>query len=206
LLTSPTTLQQFQVGFACGANQPVDNVYIQNITDGTTGAMIPYNTTTYRASGNVTCSGTRQLGLARILQALTSVDLTILVVNPSTNLTTLTPAELQANLIPLLQSVVSSLGGSGFTLVAPDNSNTGSTVVSGSNGSSSSLLVNVLVPIATVTVLSIIAVMIAIHIRRTQANRTPTTRTIYFESDEPKARVSRSESVRVMLSPLQIRV
>jgi hypothetical protein len=103
------------VGFACGANQPVDNVFIQNITDGTTGAMIPYNTTTYRASGNVTCTGTRQLGLARILQALESVDLTILVVNPSTNLTTLTPAELQANLIPLLQSVVSSLGGSGFT-------------------------------------------------------------------------------------------
>ena len=208
LLTSPTTLQQFQVGFACGANQPIDNVFIQNITDSNTHAAIPYNTTTYRASGNVTCSGTRQLGLARTLQALASVDLTILVLNPSANLSALTPAELQANLIPLLQSVVSSLGSSGFTLVAPDNSNTGSTVVSGSNESSSSLLVNVLVPIATVTVLSMIAVMIAIHIRRTQANRTPTTRTIYFESDElqPKERVSRSESVRVMLSPLQIRV
>lgn len=196
------------MGFACGANQPIDNVFIQNITDGATGAMIPYNTTAYRASGNVTCSGTRQLGLARTLQVLTSVDLTILVLNPSANLSALTPAQLQAELTPLLQSVVSSLGSSGFTLIAPDNSNTGSTVISGSNESSSSLLVNVLVPIATLAVLSVIAVMIAIHIRRTKANKTPATRAIYFESDElqPKARVSRSESVRVMLSPLQIRV
>jgi hypothetical protein len=212
LVSTPAVLQQFQVGFACGTNQPIENVYINNITDSATAAIIPYNTTTYRANGNTSCGGTanpRLLGLARTLQALGGVDLTFLILNPSVNITTRTPAELQADLTPLLQSVATSVGSTGFSLVTPassiDSPNTG--IASSSGSSNSLLLIQVLVPIATLAVVTMMAVLITIYRRNHRDSRT-LTRTVRFDSDEMpiKPRVSRSESVKVMMSPLQIRV
>ena len=198
-------LQQFQVGFACGTHQPIDQVYIHNITDSVTNAWIPYNDTSYRANTNFSCAFIQRLLFARSLQQLGGVDLTIQVINPSTNLTTLNPTDLQTALTPVLTSVLYSVGATGFSLATPDT--VGAAPIVNGDTSSNSMLVSVLVPIATLAVLTVVAALTTVYLRRAHPSRI-STRTVRIPSEEMpiKPRVSRSESVRVMLSPLQVRV